>query len=39
MLALLCASVLHVMDIKPPVNENGTPQKTEYKVTNDIAVS
>ncbi|KAI1790229.1 cytochrome P450 [Ganoderma leucocontextum] len=38
-LALLCASVLHVFDIKPPVDENGRPRKIEYKVTNNTAVS
>ncbi len=38
-LALLCASVLHAFDIKPPVDENGRAQKIEYEVTNDSILS
>ncbi|KAM5534507.1 hypothetical protein V8D89_011839 [Ganoderma adspersum] len=38
-LALLCASVLHLFDIKPPMDENGKPKKIEYKVTNDTPIS
>ncbi|KAI1790237.1 cytochrome P450 [Ganoderma leucocontextum] len=32
---MVCASMLHVFDIKPPVDSNGVPVKVEYKVTND----
>ena len=38
-LALMCASVLHLFNIKPPMDESGKPKKIEYKVTNDTPIS
>ncbi|PIL24825.1 cytochrome P450 [Ganoderma sinense ZZ0214-1] len=32
---IVCASMLYVFDIKPPVDSNGAPMELEYKVTND----
>ncbi|KAM5534500.1 hypothetical protein V8D89_011832 [Ganoderma adspersum] len=32
---IVCASILHAFDIRPPVDSNGTPMELEYKVTND----
>ena len=32
---MVCASMLHVFDITPPLDSNGTPMELEYKVTND----
>ena len=35
----MCASVLHLFNIKPPMDESGKPKKIEYKVTNDTPIS